>query len=353
MEFSYLRYDAVATAPGVYDWTPVEQCLAEAAGRRHQAILRFYDTYPGQPSAVPKWIKSQYRDVTELSEKQPTGFPDWSSRDWQTFISAFYKAFAAKFDADPRLAFLEVGFGLWSEYHVYDPGERLGVNFPSKEFQEEFFKQIGSEFLNTRWLISKDASATSRSPFVSSKALMDLPFGVFDDTFSRAWVPGYNRDAWQLFGKDRWKLSPRGGEQLIGSESEAVQIGKGWRTAVQEFHLSFILAEQWPQWINAKSLRELSGECGYRFRVSALAARGSPGAQVESVVTNDGAAPCYYDVFPAMNGVRARESLRGLLPGESRSFVIPVNAEPAFRFTLECDRLSPGEVIEFEANLAD
>ena len=31
----------------------------------------------------------------------------------------------ARYDADPRLAFLQVGFGLWAEDHVYDPGERL------------------------------------------------------------------------------------------------------------------------------------------------------------------------------------------------------------------------------------
>ena len=31
--------------------------------------------------------------------------------------------FAARYDDDPRIAFLQVGFGLWGEYHIYDPGE--------------------------------------------------------------------------------------------------------------------------------------------------------------------------------------------------------------------------------------
>ena len=61
-------------------------------------------------------------------------------------------------------------------------------------------------------------------------------------------------------------------------------------------------------------------------------------------------APIYYDAFPAVNGVRAKESLRGLLPGQERRCEVASGGEkPAL--TIESDRLVPGQQIEFEADL--
>ena len=73
MEFSYLRYEEVATARGNFDWSKVERLMSDAAARGHQLILRLHDTYPGRPSGVPVWIKASpgYRDITEKSEGHP------------------------------------------------------------------------------------------------------------------------------------------------------------------------------------------------------------------------------------------------------------------------------------------
>ena len=128
LEYSYMRYADVVKSRGEYDWTPVERKLDASAGRRHQAVLRFWDTYPGRPSAVPDYIKALpgYRDVVAQSEGRDTGFPDWAHPEYQRFVLEFYERFAAKYDRDPRLAFLETGFGLWAEYHVYSGPEVPG-----------------------------------------------------------------------------------------------------------------------------------------------------------------------------------------------------------------------------------
>ena len=51
-----------------------------------------------------------------------------------------------------------------------------------------------------------------------------------------------------------------------------------------------------------------------------------------------------------MNGVRAAESLAGLLPGERRDFTI-ASGGTAPALTIESGRLIPGHRIEFEAKL--
>ena len=349
MEFSYLRYDEVATARGLYDWSKVERLMSEAAGRGHQLILRLYDTYPGRPSGVPAWIKASpgYRDSTEQSEGQPTGFPDWTNTEWRRFVLEFMSEFARKYDTDPRLAFLEVGFGLWAEYHVYDPGEKVGVNFPDKPFQAEFLRHMTKEFKVTRWLISKDAHVAERTPFKVMPDLLTLPFGIFDDTFHRAWKPGYNRTGGDFFGLDRWQRAPAGGEQLIESADFARMIGGQWRTQASAFHISFMIADQWPRWMKEGELVRHSAACGYRYKVERFEVSESA-ARV--TIANIGVAPIYYDAYPAVNGVRAAESLAGLLPGERRDFTI-ASGGTAPALTIESDRLIPGHRIEFEAKL--
>src|SRR5262245_10327497 len=75
LEFSYIGYDEVTNKRGRYDWSEVEDRLKHAARRHHQAILRFYDTYPGKPSAVPGWIKDLrgYHNITSTSHDELTG----------------------------------------------------------------------------------------------------------------------------------------------------------------------------------------------------------------------------------------------------------------------------------------
>ena len=61
-------------------------------------------------------------------------------------------------------------------------------------------------------------------------------------------------------------------------------------------------------------------------------------------------APIYHDAHLAVNDIRAERSLKGLLPGESRTDEIASGgASP--KLTIACDRLVPGQTIEFEANL--
>ena len=79
LEYSYMQYKDIVKGKGVYDWTPLEQILDAVASRKHQAIIRFWYTYPGYESAVPQYIRElpDYEETVALSEGKRTGFPDW------------------------------------------------------------------------------------------------------------------------------------------------------------------------------------------------------------------------------------------------------------------------------------
>lgn len=358
LEYSYVGYDEVAVEadPQTWSWARVERILAGAAAHRHQAILRFFDTYPGRATAVPAFLKRlpDYRENRARSEGLWTFFPDWSHPALQDFVKEFFRRFAARYDRDPRLAFLQVGFGLWAEYHVYDPGEELGVNFPSKEFQAEFLRVLESSCPTLHWSISIDAADASRTPFAASPELKEIPFGLFDDSFLCRDHDGYNHDCFEFFGREKRLRSPVGGEFSYYSDRDQRRAldplgpyGISFEEMAARYNVSYMIGDDQPSFQTAERLRQAGMAAGFRFRVTAFK---SAEASSQVTVENRGIAPIYYDAWVAVNGVRAGESLKGLRPGENKVFTVG-SGGGAPPLTIECDRLVAGQRIEFEADL--
>jgi hypothetical protein len=356
LEYSYMKYRDVVKQKGVYDWTKMEKLLDDVAQRGHQAIVRFYFVYPGQETTVPNYIKAltDYRETHGKSEGRMTGFADWSHPELRRFTLEFYEKLAARYDRDPRLAFVETGFGLWAEYHIYDGPMTLGKTFPDHRFQAEFAKHLAQAFKKTPWLISVDAADGQRAPFAGNSELLRIPFGVFDDSFLCQQHKRVNEPNWNVMGRDRWKLAPAGGEFSYYTENDQKKAlaptgphGIPFETAAHDFHITFMIGDGQPRHQSMDRIHTAGLACGYKFRILAFEANAK---QSHVTITNTGVAPIYHDAFVAVNGVRARESLLGLLPGERRMVIIAAGGKSP-KLTIACDRLVPGQVIEYEANL--
>ncbi|MBQ1708112.1 MAG: hypothetical protein II026_03490, partial [Bacteroidales bacterium] len=150
-----------------YDWRTFNQWLSDVASRKHQAVVRFRYEYPGERSvdgqpgttAVPAYIKAlpDYKETFFENEDGPTWYADWTNAELQWFTKQFYADFNAVYRDDPRIAFVEVGFGHWSEYHIFGTPLQPGVNFPSDAYQKEFLTYLAGA-LDIPWLISIDAA---------------------------------------------------------------------------------------------------------------------------------------------------------------------------------------------------
>lgn len=362
LEYSYVGPDTISTAEGVYDWTRFDALLNRVAARKHQAIIRFYFTYPGKPTAVPGWIKSRsdYKETIGISEGKTTSFPDWSSATLKAFYLDFFTAFATRYDNDPRLAYLQVGFGLWGEYHIYDGPNTLGKQFPDKAYQEVFMRHLDEKLSNLHWSISIDAGSNKYGPFQTTPDLLNLDFGLFDDSFMHADHASYNASMWRFFDHTtRMQRSPAGGELSYYTDSDqrhALDVGgmhgRTYEELSRTFAITYMIGNDQPDYQSDARIRAAGMANGYRFRVTAFAAN-STRATVE--VENVGIAPIAYDAFVTVNGVRASESLKPLQSGARATFEIQniaSNNNPP-RLTIESDRLVNGQVIEYEANLTD
>jgi hypothetical protein len=356
LEYSYMKYGDVVARSGQYDWSVMDRLLEGVAARGHQAIVRFYFVYPGRKTTVPAYIRNlpDYHEVESKSEGKPTSFADWSHPELKRFVLEFYEKLATRYDNDPRLAFVETGFGLWAEYHIYDGPMKLGKTFPDKAFQAEFVRHLSRVLRKTPWLISVDAADGSRAPFVAERELVKLPFGVFDDSFLCRQHARENEPNWNFFGRDRWRIAPAGGEFSYYTQHDQKQAlaaagphGISFEKAAADFHITFMIGDGQPRHQPMDRVRAAGIACGYKFRI--LAFEASP-ARSRVTVTNTGVAPIYHDAFLAVNGVRASHSLKGLLPSESRTDEIGAGGSSP-KLAIECDRLVQGQTIEFEADL--
>ena len=348
-----------------YDWSSFNSWLKDVASRKHQAVVRFRYEYPGERSvdgepgttAVPDYIKALpgYEETFYENEDGPTWYADWTNAELQRFTKQFYADFNAVYKNDPRIAFVEVGFGHWSEYHIYGTPLLPGVNFPSSAYQKEFLTYLDG-VLEIPWLISIDAADSS--PVVKDASLMELTFGLFDDSFMHKDHEGdYNENCWNAIGKGvRWKTGACGGEISYYTSADqrnflnpAGMYGVTWEQASSKYHITFMIANDAPggTYGTAARFKEASMASGYRFALSGLYANKEKTA---AYVTNTGIAPIYRDAFLAVGGVRSATSLKGLLPGDTLLVYVD-KVTDGTDVTIESDYILPTQTIQFDADL--
>lgn len=394
LEFSYVAPCKVVKdgKPGesiVYDWSYLDAILDAVASRKHQAVIRFFYEYPGEKmvddvrgtSGVPAYIKNlpdyheMYRKVEGDGE---TWYADWSHPELQRFTKVFYSDLAARYHHDARIAFVEVGFGHWSEYHIYDGSDesnaflQFGRNFPSKAYQKEFFLHLDSVMQGLPWAVSIDAADAAYTPFVGDAELMGLTFGLFDDSFMHqghevTTKDGYNERNWIAMGLDRWQSGVCGGEISYYKDSDQKNFlnpdgmyGHTWEEQAAKYHISFMIANDAPRASVTKyphntpeRFKEGSMATGYHFAVTACRTNGID--KTELTVTNTGVAPLYRDAFFAIGGVRAAESLAALLPGQSLVTTVPValsvdaTGAPTMQPVIVSDYILDTQAIEYDA----
>lgn len=358
LEYRYCGYDEIVDAQGRYDWTSLESVLDEIAARNHQAILRFNFVYVGKKTTVPGWIRQRndYHETVGKSEGKETWFCDWGNKSLQEFMLDFYRKLADRYDRDPRIAFLQTGFGLWAEYHIYDGPRKLGKTFPDKSFQEVFLRHMDAQFDTLPWSISIDAADETYSPLEDNADLLALDFGVFDDSFLCKPHSKENAVNWRILGPDRWKRQPGGGEFSYYNNKDQRQAlskegpnGVPFEVAAKQFHLSYIIGNDQPRFQSIERIKSASRAIGYRFRVTAAAVKGN---ELRLRVTNEGIAPIYRDAYFAAGKKRSTKTLKGLLPGESCVCSVSGVSENDLRqITIVCDSVLPTQSIQFDANL--
>ena len=388
LEFSYCLPCAVVKGKADdkidYDWSSFEKMLDDIASRGHQAIVRFRIEYPSETitnapnctekvkgaTAVPNYIKANKSYTETYSENPggdgPTYSADWSNKELQWFYKQFYTDFATKYDKDPRIAFVQAGFGHWAEYHIYGTTLKLDTNFAGKDYQSEFLTHLDSLFKETPWSISIDAADKKYTPIAGNKTLLGLKFGLFDDSFMHkehdiSQGDGDNEKNWQAIGTDRWKTSPAGGEISYYEDKDQHEFlnpaglyGVTWEDAAAKYHMTYVIGNDAPEgkYATKERVYEASSYAGYKFEITGYAVN-KVSAAVR--VKNIGIAPLYHNAYVTVKGVRSEKSLKGLLPGEEATFTVAgltIGDSEKPEPTITGDKFLKGATIPYKANLS-
>jgi hypothetical protein len=345
MEFSYLPLAALAPAPGVYDWKPLESLLDGIAARGHQAVFRIYLEYPGEPSGVPGFLLRDglklFRPADAVPGKPPAyETPDYRDPRLRQLLRDFVRELGRRYDGDPRIGYITAGLlGAWGEWHTY-PRTDL---FPGKDVQREVMEAYTRAFRITPVLLRNPAGPGD--PVYAPND--DAPFGYHDDSFAWATLATDRKeDDWFFQARLRqagskalhkWRRHPIGGEirpeawgrvfDPVPGHSEIQDFAR----CVEATHVSWLMDsgmfQPQPQERVQRAMMAVR-RMGYELTVSKAALTVAPKnlLEIRATVHNRGVAPFYYD-WPVEFGLlapdgslvktkRSRGWLKSVQPGE-------------------------------------
>lgn len=166
-------------------------------------------------------------------------------------------------------------------------------------------------------------------------------------------------------GENRWKTGVCGGEISYYDDSDQEKFtnpkgmyGHTWEEQSAKYHITFMIANNNPSgknsYNNATRFKECSMATGYHFVVTGCK---SDGAQTKITVKNTGVAPLYRDAYFAIGSIRSGETLRGLLPGESKEITVDAalesdnNGKAITNPVIVSDYILDSQTIEYDCDI--
>lgn len=376
LEWDYLPVAAVMTGPDSFDWSAFEAKLDDAASRGCQFIIRWYLDYPGHKPGTPQWLLDQGVKLHAWKNTNTAPFPpkisftpDYEDPRLRRALRDFIHAFGARYDGDPRLAYVPLGLlGTWGEWHNY-PREDL---WASKAVQAEVMDAYEAAFHTTPLLHRYPAG--DDDPLQAPNAQRRL--GYHDDSFAWATVhTGRDDDEWffetllrHAGALDRWKTQPIGGEvrpevwKTIFADPPGTPRGQDFDRCLAVTHAAWLchqgaFDDGGPKGPVRDRTLAAARRLGYEFHVPSAAFPERAAADrlpVTVRVENRGVAPFYHpwkvelgviDADGRVAAIRATDwSLRGLLPGEpprAWSADLPLPDLPAGAYQLAVRVVNP------------
>ncbi len=347
MEFCYFPLKDVMKGPCEFDWEPIERTLAEVSRRGNQLIFRIYCEYPGRGIAVPAFLVDAGVRITEWTHKgegRVSYTPDYENASLREALTTFINAMGAKYDGDPRVAFITAGLlGSWGEWHTFLRDDL----WASKQLQRDVMDSYAAAFLKTKILLRYPAGPDAHGHAENQ----ERPFGYHDDSFCWATLDtGKEGDSWYFEpsmkaagATEKWRQQPIGGEirpelWKTSFTTERHPRDQGFVDCVERLHATWLLDSglfdaRIPMDTQRKetALRE-TARMGYELHVANVDWREGI---ISLTVENRGVAPFYYDwpVEIEVDGKIKKTDwhISGLLPGEPRTWSTELAKNSALR----------------------
>lgn len=255
--------------------------------------------------ATPKWVFDAGAKGYDVEGNYFE--PEYDDDIFIEKVENFIKAFAARYDHNPNVAFIDVGhFGMWGEGHTVMTSPKHGHEW-GIETQKRHIDIYVRHFRTTQLCISDDYAGHdkpgSRFPitdYAFSKGVTLRDDSILVQPPPRNW---YHSELAQQF----WPTLP----VILEHEHYGGSVDRGsWNKdllmkAVEDYHASFMSIHWWPRILldeNRDVIERINRRMGYRLCVEqvewpASIQRGE-GFTIKSRWYNAGVAPCYKGGYP-------------------------------------------------------
>ncbi|RKP48989.1 DUF4832 domain-containing protein [Cohnella endophytica] len=335
------------TGTNSYDWELVEKALDEVASHGKQLSLRVASCESFSSKDIPDFLMPQVRNGCILNYDSPVVM-----QAFQNFIAAF----GAKYDGDPRIAFIHMGLvGRWGEWHTWPNDGSNGtqnwmmsdananiildaynVAFQKTRVENRYPRSGGGTHLTTLARIGfHDDSFAYREmdPALGRVGSMTLPLsmnGKSDSQLTQALIFG---------SENKWATASFGGEvrpEVQGNLFDPASATKDDAlTDIEMSHATWMICQNCKY--NKNDPNEVSAwqKMGYNFYAknayfnNTVSGNFKVGVQIE----NTGVAPFYYgpDMYPVEIALKNSSGaivktwttdwdLRTIMPKQVRAF---------------------------------
>ncbi len=307
IDWGYIYLSHLMTGPNEFNWDYVEAKLNRSSSLGKQLILRpIMDAWSTQP-ALPLYLTNSPGAVFKVENSFTIGgypkgglIPVYTNAETRAAMINFIRAFAERYDGDPRLGFVEAGIlgphGEWYNLNI----RSWAVNHAPLEVKREILHEYQTHFKKTKVLM--------RWP---DKDLSEFAFGYHDDWFAFWKLPAWLHDKQTKAGVDtllRWQTSPIGArlhpefdklERVRELPPQLVTRDYLLRL-IQRDHISWVRTRDDRRNIPVKlllDLEDLTANMGYELHVSEVNWKRETRPQqlhLSVTVTNTAVAPFYY-----------------------------------------------------------
>jgi hypothetical protein len=303
-----------------FNWTSYDRLVEASASRKMHAVFSIFIHWPGEPLRLP----SHLLDLP-LVDTQYGKSPNYGDLRLLLTLQQFIIAWGQHTDGDTRIAAIHVGLlGFWGEGHT----------FPDTTLVPESSTQLVAEWYRIAFTKTQ---VQTRYPGPNADG-----FGLFDASLAYSTLDGAANGGvdvgWfmypQIVSKNQqnnWKQSMMGGETRPELQSsiftkwypKATEHKQDLRACIDALHISYVVHQD--AFIYGGytgdvlyEANQIHAYMGYSFYVSEVATSALPTknpnvVDVSISITQQGAAPFYYDlhlVLECSNG-----TIKSSLPG--------------------------------------
>ena len=331
----YLRIPWAFLEPeeGEYNWaaldTPAQRWIAKGG----QIAFRITCSESWLRFATPEWVKKAGAKGTfwnfgwgKTGGPSPDGKywdPDFVDPVFLEKLENFLKAFAARYDGRPEVAFMDIGtYGLWGEGHTHGSSR-----VPQARMDVDVKKHIDLHvrlFPRTPLVISDDVSGPGNTSgnyplldYARSKGVGWRDDSILVQAPPHSW---FHADQAERY----WRTLPvvLEHEHYLGSKKRNAWFPDLLVKSVEDMHASYMSIHGDPRPIleeNRAAVDRINRRLGYRFQAREIAwpeavdvKAGAP-FEIRWSWANAGVAPCYRDAFPCLTVKDAKGGIMAVL----------------------------------------